>query len=134
MVLYTIFAWTAIVLAGAAYYWVYIRRAPLPTPLLTLSSQPLSRESAAEGVSASSSQKRKRKGITSRKRPAVALINDLLAGPSGISTDESEEDETRKAKSSQRAQDERAGLIENRALKGMLPNPFFFLSYDCRRP
>src|SRR5271156_2652924 len=91
MALYTIFAWTAIVIAGAAYYWIYIRQAPLPAHLLGLSSKPHSRESTAEGIALTSPQKRKRKIAPGKKRSVAAQTNELIAGTIGISGDESDE-------------------------------------------
>src|SRR5271170_1930266 len=127
MVLYTIFAWTAIVIAGGIYYWLYIRQETFPTHLLGLSPNPHSRESTAEGLLAASSQKRKRKPGAPKRRPAASQTNELFAGTSGIS-DESEIDE-RKTKSTQQIQDESAGLAENKlnarriSLRLMQTNP-----------
>lgn len=115
MALYTIFAWTAIVIAGAAYYWIYIRQAPLPAHLLGLSSKPHSRESTAEGIALPSQQKRKRKIAPGKKRSLAAQTNELIAGTIGISGDESDEGATAK---SQVVQDERGGAVEPKALKG----------------
>jgi len=112
MALYTIFAWTAIVIAGAAYYWIYIRQAPLPAHLLGLSSKPHSRESTAEGNALSSPQKRKRKVASTKKRPVVAQTNELVAGTIGISGDESDE-----GAKSHVVQDERGGVVEPKSLK-----------------
>ena len=120
MALYTIFAWTAIVIAGGAYYWIYIRQAPFPTHLFGISSRSHSQESPAEGISAASSQKRKRKAGASKRRTAASQTNELFTGTSGMSADDSEDE----VKSSQSVQDERAGLAENRALKGI---PYHFL-------
>jgi hypothetical protein len=114
MALYTIFAWTAIVIAGGAYYWLYIRQAPFPSQFLGVSSRPHSRESTAEGVS---TQKRKRKSGAPKRRPITSQTNELLTGTSGISGDESDI-EGRQTKSRQQVQDERAGLAENKTLKG----------------
>src|SRR5271170_3474477 len=113
MALYTIFAWTAIVIAGGAYYWVYIRQAPLPIHLLGITSKPHSRESTAEGISLNTSQKRKRKATpSSKKRGGASQTNELFTGQGGIS--ESEEE----TKSTQQVQDEKAGRAENKSLKG----------------
>jgi hypothetical protein len=117
MALYTVFAWTAIVIAGGAYYWVYIRGEPFPTHLLGTS--PHSTDSTAEEISISSSQKRKRKSLPSRKRVAPPQSNEFLARVGGISADESE-GEPLQAKSSKQVQDGRTGLAENKSLKGIL--------------
>lgn len=116
MALYTVFAWTAIVIAGGAYYWVYIRQEPLPLHLLGLSQKPANRGIAADN-GAVASQKRKRKSPAVKKRPVTLQTNELFAGISGMSADESEI-EQRPTKSTQQMQDEGAGLAENRALKG----------------
>ena len=51
MALYTIFAWTAVVIVAGAYYWIYIRKAPLSSHLLGVTSSPHSRDSTVEGLS-----------------------------------------------------------------------------------
>jgi hypothetical protein len=114
MALYTIFAWTAIVIAGGAYYWVYIRQAPFPTHLLGISSTPPSPESTASGMSVTSPQKRKRKTATSKRRSATSQSNELLTGTDGMSAYDGEA----KISSTQQGYDERAGLAENKSLKG----------------
>ena len=114
MGLYTVFAWTAIVIAGGAYYWVYIRQAPLPTHLVGLSQKPSPRQSHGDGSSSSSAQKRKRKSGAPKSRTAVLQTNELVAGASGVSADESEDTQT---KSMQQLQDEAVGRAENE-LKG----------------
>jgi hypothetical protein len=113
MALYTIFAWTAIVIAGAAYYWIYIRQAPLPAHLLGLSSKPHSRESTADEIGLAGPTKRKRKTAPNKKRPVVAQTSELIAGTNGISGDESDEGA---AKS--QVQDERRGVVQLKSLKG----------------
>ena len=117
MALYTVFAWTAIVIAGGAYYWVYIRQEPLPIHLLGLSQKAATQDAVADNASGASSQKRKRRTPAVKKGPVASQTNELVAGTSGISADESEV-ERRAAKSSQQKQDERVGLTENKALKG----------------
>jgi hypothetical protein len=117
MALYTIFAWTAIVIVGGAYYWLYIREAPFPSHLLGLPSKPHSRESTVEGLAVTSPQKRKRKTGAFKRRLATSQTNELFAGTSGLSAEESE-DETRRGKSTQQVHDEQVGLAENESLKG----------------
>ena len=114
MALYTIFAWTAIVIAGGAYYWIYIRQAPLPAHLLGLSSKLHSRESTAEGIALAAQTKRKRKAVPNKKRPVVAQTNELIAGTNGVSGDESDEGTAKL-----QIQDERGGVVEPKSLKGM---------------
>src|SRR5438046_1272878 len=116
MALYTICAWTAIVIVGGAYYWVYIRQAPFPIHLFGITSTSHSRDSTAEGtsvVSSSPSQKRKRKTGGSKRRPAASQTNELFTSTSGGSAHET----NNAAKSTQQIQDERKGLAENRSLK-----------------
>ena len=116
MALYTVFAWTAIVVAGGAYYWIYIRQEPIPFHLLGLSQKPATRGTAADNV-AVSSQKRKRKNPAVKRRPVTSQTNELIAGTSSINADDSEL-EQRPVKSTQHTQDESVGLAENKALKG----------------
>lgn len=101
-------------IAGGAYYWIYIRHAPFPTHLLSISSRPRSRESIAAGISVASSQKRKRKTGTSRRRPAASQTNELFTGTDGMSA----YDDEAKPSSTQQGYDERAGPAENKSLKG----------------
>jgi hypothetical protein len=110
MSLYTVFAWAAIVIAGGTYYWVYIRQSPLSVGLFQKAN---ARKSLGE--SSSVSQKRKRKSAAPKQRTAFQT-NELLAGTSGISADESEGD----AKSRQQVQDETTGLAERKELLGSL--------------
>src|SRR5208282_1703465 len=123
MALYTIFAWTAVLIVGGAYYWIYIRQAPLPTHLRGVTSSSHSRDSTIEGPSvaaasssssSSSSQKRKRK-TGSAKRPTASQTNELFTGTSGKSADETNNE----AKSRQQIQDERKGVAENESLKSI---------------
>jgi hypothetical protein len=79
MALYTVFAWTAIVLAGGAYYWIYIRRQPLPIHLLGLSPSP----TTSIGDSSSSATSRKRKKEASKHRPPLPQTSKLSFGASG---------------------------------------------------
>src|SRR5271167_5185391 len=113
MALYTIFAWTAIVIAGGAYYWVYIRQAPFPTHLLGISSTPS--ESTAAGISVTSPQKRKRKTGTYKRGLAASQSNGLLTGTDSMGAYNAEA----KTSSTQQGHDERAGLAENKSLKGI---------------
>jgi hypothetical protein len=119
MALYTIFAWTAVVIIGGAYYWIYIRQAPLPTHLLGVASNSHSHGSTTEELSvvssSSSSQKRKRKTGGAKRRPAASQKNELVLGTSGISADESNNE----AKSGQQIQEERKGVAENKSLKSI---------------
>jgi hypothetical protein len=110
MGLYTVFAWTAIVIAGGAYYWVYIRQGPV----LGRGPQKTSaRQSLAES-SSSPAPKRKRKGGAAKQR-TVQQTNDLFVGVGGVSADESEGD-VLKTKSRQQVQDERPGRAEKNGL------------------
>jgi len=115
MVLYTIFAWTAVVVAGAAYYWLYIRKTPLSTSLLGLSG-PHSRELSAQGIGSPTAQKRKRKTAAPKRRVASLQTSGLFSGASGVSGDESD-DEAARIKSQQQLQDERRGIAETKALR-----------------
>ena len=124
MVLYTIFAWTAVVVAGAAYYWLYIRRAPLSTSVLGLTGTH-SRESSSQGITSPTSQKRKRKTAAPKKRVASLQTSGLFSGTSTVIDDESE-DEGSNIKSSQQLQDEKRGLAEAKGLRSGIP-PFFTL-------
>lgn len=101
-------------IVGGAYYWVYIRHAPFPTHLLGISSRPQSRESIAAGISVTSSQKRKRKTGTSRRRPSASQTNKLFTGTDRTSDYDGEAEPS----STQQGYDERAGLAENKSLKG----------------
>jgi hypothetical protein len=121
MALYTIFAWTAIVIAGGAYYWIYIRQAPLPAHLLGLSSKLHSRESTEEGIALAAPTKRKRKTVPNKKRPVVAQTNELIAGTDGVSGDESEE-----VAAKLQVQDERCGVVKPKSLKGMSKQLYVF--------
>jgi hypothetical protein len=116
MALYTVFAWTAIVIAGGAYYWIYIRQAPFPIHLFGLSSNAGDEKSVVDSITGSPSQKRKRKGPAPKRRQVTSQTNDLITGTSRVSADESET-ETR---STQQIQDEKMGSVENKSLKGML--------------
>jgi hypothetical protein len=80
MVLYTVFAWTAVVIAGGVYYWVYVRQEPLPGRFLGISSA--ARDAAAS--SASSSQKRKRKSGASKRQGAEGQANESLVATTTI--------------------------------------------------
>ena len=119
MALYTMVAWTAIVIVGGAYYWIYIRQAPFPIHLLRIASTSYSGDSAVEGTSvvssssSSSSQKRKRKTGSSKRRPAASQKNEPFTRTSGINSAETNNG----AKSTQQIQDERKGLAENKNLK-----------------
>jgi len=114
MALYTIFAWTAIVIVGAAYYWIYIRHAPLPAHLIGLSSKPHSRDSTTEEIALTGPTKRKRKTVPAKKRPVVAQTNELIASTNGISGDESDEGGASKSQ----VQEERRGVVQLKSLKG----------------
>ena len=122
MALYTVFAWTAIVIGGGAYYWVYIRKEPFPVHLLGF-AKPATEQSSAETISGSPSQKRKRKGAAPKKRQVTSQTNQLLTGTSGVSADESDT-EKRQTKSIQQAQDERMGRTENKNLKGIMESVY----------
>jgi hypothetical protein len=113
MSLYTVFAWAAIVIAGGTYYWVYIRQNPLSVAHFQKAN---ARQSLGENRS--DSQKRKRKSTAPKQRTALQT-NELLAGTSGISADESEGDAV-PAKSRQQVQDETAGRAERKELLGSL--------------
>ena len=114
-------------IVGGAYYWIYIRQAPLPTHLLGITPSSHSGDSTNEGVSvassSSSSQKRKRKTGGAKTRPAASQTND---GTSGISADESNSE----AKSRQQIQDERKGLGEKKSLKS---NFLLIIFLTCSR-
>ena len=131
MVLYTIFAWTAVVVAGAAYYWLYIRKAPLSTSLLGLSG-PHSRESSSQGIGSPTSQKRKRKTVAPKRRVASLQTSGLFSGTSGVSGDESE-DEGSRIKSQQQLQDERRGIAETKALRSSFPPEFIANCHQLTR-
>lgn len=113
MALYTVLAWTAIVIAGGAYYWICVRRNPVPTHLLKYSPQLHSRGFTTDRISVTSSQKRKRKTTSSRKRSAVSQTNDLMQIDS-TSADETEDSYT---KPSQQVQEE-SGIAPNKPLSG----------------
>jgi hypothetical protein len=118
MALYTVFAWTAIVIAGGAYYWVYIRKEPFPVHLLGL-AKPGTEQSLTESIPGSPSQKRKRKGAAQKKRQVKSQTNQLITGTSGASAEEIDT-EQRQTKSIQQVQDERMGRAENKSLKGIM--------------
>lgn len=117
MALYTIFAWTAIVIAGGAYYWIYIRQEPLPIHLLGISQKPATQGFGVDSGSNIPSHKRKRKSPAIKKRPVTLQTNELVVGTSCVSADGSEA-EQRPGKSSHQVQDESVGLAENKASKG----------------
>jgi hypothetical protein len=118
MALYTVFAWTAIVIAGGAYYWIYIRQESLPLHLLGFSHKSATQDiAAAANAPGALSHKRKRKSPAVKKRPVTLQTNELIAGKSVSNADESEA-EQRPAKSTQQIQDESAGVAEKKALKG----------------
>jgi hypothetical protein len=127
MALYTIFAWTAIVLVGGAYYWLYIRREPLPMHLLGLAARNEAEPSTAEDTSVAGSEKRKRKSAVSKRRSPALQTNELITGGSEISTDDGEADPNH-GKSTQQVHDEGIGLASNRPLKGN--GPLCHLSTD----
>jgi|SRR5579862_5149811 hypothetical protein len=116
MALYTVFAWTAVVIAGGAYYWIYIRREPLPIHFLGILQKPATPGFGVDSGSNIPSHKRKRKSPAIKKRP-VTLQTDELVGTRCVSADGNEA-EQRPAKSRQQVQDESAGLAESSASKG----------------
>lgn len=119
MALYTIFAWTAIVLVGGAYYWLYIRREPLPVHLLGLAARNEAEPSTAEDTAIAAPEKRKRKSAVSKRGSPALQTNELITGGSEISTDDGQPDPDQ-GKSTQQVHDEGAGLASNRHLKGMV--------------
>jgi len=64
MALYTIFAWTAIVVAGGAYYWIYVRREPIPLHLLGLTPKA---PSPSGEIPSANTRKRKQKEVLKRR-------------------------------------------------------------------
>jgi hypothetical protein len=121
MALYTIFAWTAIVLIGGAYYWLYIRREPLPVHLLGLAARNEIEPSATEDTSIAAPEKRKRKSAVSKRRLPALQTNELITGGSEISTDDGEPDPNHgKSTQTEQVHDEGAGVASNRSLKGMV--------------
>jgi len=102
MGLYTIFAWTAVVIAGGAYYWVYIRGQPLPTHLLSLTSSPSQEQiPISEDDVTSGSQKRKRKASGSSKRSRGSNANELATSASALVIVESEDSNVKQAPKSE---------------------------------
>ena len=127
MALYTIVAWTAIVIAGGAYYWIYVRQAPFPTRLLGVTSSSHSLDPKSEGVSVASSsspQKRKRKTGGAKRRTAASQTSELLTGASEVRADESNNE----AKPRQQIQDERKEVVEKTSLKSIF---FLILFLTC---
>ena len=125
MALYTIFAWTAIVIAGGAYYWIYIRQEPLPVHLLGVSHNPATQSFGVGSGSNIPSQKRKRKSAAVKKRPVTLQTNDLVVGTRSLGADDDSEAEQRPA-STQQVQDMSAGLSEDKTLKGNPNRKCFF--------
>ena len=121
MALYTVFAWTAIVVVGGAYYWLYIRR-EVPKDFLGLSKQTEAKSSSTEDTSIASSQKQKRKPPVSKRRSAALQTNELLTGGREISGNDREHDPDH-ANSTQQVHDEGVGLASNRQLKGIILFP-----------
>jgi len=117
MALYTIFAWTAIVIAGGAYYWIYIRQEPLPIHLLGILTKPATQGFGVDSGSNIPSHKRKRKSPAIKKRPVTLQTDELVVGTSCVSADANEAGQ-RPAKSRQQVEDESAGLAESSASKG----------------
>jgi len=122
MALYTVFAWTAIIIVGGAYYWLYIRREPFPSHLLGLSTGTEAESSTTEATSIASSQKQKRKPPVSKRRSAALQTNEPLTGGRDIIADDNEHDPDH-AKSTQQVHDEGIGLAANRQLNGIIPFP-----------
>jgi hypothetical protein len=86
MALYTIFAWIAVVIAGGAYYWIYIRREPVPFHLFGLTAKATS---APEDIVRTNPRRRKHREAP--KRRAVSGSNDesyLKLNPNRIKEEE----------------------------------------------
>ena len=122
MAVYTVFAWTAIVIAAGAYYWLCIRREPFPSHLLGLSTGTEAKSSTTEATSIAPSQKQKRKAPVSKRRSAPFQANEPLTGGCEISADDNQHDPGH-AKSTQHVHDERIGLAANRQMKGIILFP-----------
>lgn len=82
MVLYTVFAWTAIVVAGATYYWVYIRRQPLPTHLLGLAPKPIS--SVIDTPSSTTRKRKQKETLKRRTTPSQTNNSDPIEDESTL--------------------------------------------------
>ena len=116
MALYTVFAWTAIVLVGGAYYWLFIRREQLPTHLLGLSARSEAQYGTAEDTAIPNSEKRKRKSAVSKRRSPTLQTTELITGGSEIIADDHSDLNHGKS-----VQLEGVGLASNGQLKSMTP-------------
>ena len=117
MVLYTIFAWTAIVIAGGVYYWVYIREAPFPAHLLEFFTKPHSQTSTGEGISVASSQRRKRKTGAPKQRSGTSPTKELFTSTFRTTAVVDSDNEDRQTKFTEQIQEESAEVVEEKPLK-----------------